>query len=243
MLAVASFAGAVMMLVRSADIWLKPAMYPNVFAANNLQGAAFVVLFATTIVIPVTFLLMHRERVAGELYQLATFDALTGLFNRRMFRNLAERELARARRTGSPYAVLMMDLDLFKRVNDEFGHQAGDRVLAEFSAIAKRSLRTEDLIGRYGGEEFCAILPGTNMQNAIAIAERLRRTVSQRPLGDLPRPITISIGVAASSGTAGELLDGAIGRADKALYRAKHDGRDRVVGLDLGPEAAAAAAP
>jgi len=236
MLAVASAAGAILVLVRAVDIWLKPAMYPNVFASNNLHAVAFVALFAGTIVIPVAFLLMHRERVAAELYRLATFDALTGLFNRRMFLELGERELARARRTGSPYAVLMMDLDLFKRVNDEYGHQAGDRVLADFAAIAKRSVRTEDLVGRYGGEEFCAILPGAVMQNAIAIAERARGAVSQRPLGDLPRAITISIGVAACSGKAGELLDAAIGRADEALYRAKHDGRDRVVGLDFAPE-------
>lgn len=86
-------------------------------------------------------------------------------------------------------------------------------------------------MGRYGGEEFCAMLPGTDMQNAIAIAERLRGKVSQRPLGDLARAITVSIGVAACSGKAGVLLDAVIGRADEALYRAKHDGRDRVVGL------------
>jgi diguanylate cyclase (GGDEF)-like protein len=243
MLAVANFAGAIMILARSVDIWLKPAMYPNVFAANNLHAAAFVVLFANTIVIPVAYLLMHRERAAGELYRLATFDALTGLFNRRMFLILAERELARARRTGSPYAVLMMDLDLCKRVNDEYGHKAGDRVLAEFAAIAKRSVRTEDLLGRYGGEEFCAVLPGITMPKATAIAERIRGAVSQRPLGDLPRAITISIGVVACSGKAGVLLDTAIGRADAALYRAKHDGRDRVVGLDLAPEDAATAVP
>ena len=239
MLAFACSASAIMVLGRSVDVWLKPDLYPDVFTGNNLHAAAFIALFASTIVIPVAFLLMHRERAAAELYRLATIDALTGLFNRRMFHNLAEREIARARRTGSPYAVLMMDLDLFKRVNDEYGHQAGDRVLADFAAIAKRSFRTEDLVGRYGGEEFCAFLPGTIMPNAIAIAERLRGTLSQRPLGDLPRAITISIGVAACSGKAEVLLDAAIGRADEALYRAKHDGRDRVVGLDFAAEATA----
>ena len=243
MLALASLAGAIMVLVRALNIWLNPALYSDVFVTSNLHAATFIVIFAGTIVIPVAFLLMHRERAAAELYQLATIDALTGLFNRRMFLNLAERELARARRTRSPYAVLMMDLDLFKRVNDEYGHQAGDRVLADFAAIAKRSLRIEDLIGRYGGEEFCAVLPGTTMQNAIAIAERLRGMVSQRPLGKLPLAITISIGVAASSGKAGVLLDAAIGRADEALYRAKHDGRDRVVGLDLASEEGSIGAP
>jgi diguanylate cyclase (GGDEF)-like protein len=243
MLAAASSAAAIMVLVRSVDIWLKPALYPNVFTTNNLHAAAFVLLFASTIVIPVAFLLMHRERAAAELYRLATVDPLTGLFNRRAFVDLAERELARARRLESPYAVLMMDLDLFKRVNDEYGHQAGDRVLADFAAAAKRSVRTEDLIGRYGGEEFCAILPGISMQKAIAIAERLRRAVSQRPLGDLPRAITISIGVAACAAKAGVSLDAAIGRADEALYHAKQGGRDRVVGLEFAASVGPITAP
>ena len=243
MLALACCASAVMLMMRAVDIWLRPDLYPHVFAINNMHAAAFVGLFASTIVIPLAFLLMHRERAAAELYQLATTDPLTGLFNRRAFCELAEREFARARRLQSPHAVLMMDLDLFKRVNDEYGHQAGDRVLVGFAAVVKRCFRVEDLAGRYGGEEFCVVLPGVTMEKAIVIAERLRGAVSQRPLGDLPRAITISIGIAACSGTAEASVDAAIGLADEALYRAKQEGRDRVVGMEFAPEDGSTATP
>jgi len=232
MMAAVYGAAAVMTPLRAIDIWLNHAAHPDIFSANSLHTASFVFLFAATVVGSVAFLLMHRERAEAELYKLATFDALTGLFNRRAFFDIAERELARARRMGSIYAVLMMDLDHFKRVNDEYGHQAGDRVLADFAAVAKRSVRAEDLVGRYGGEEFCALLPGAGMQTAIAIAERLRDSVARHPLGDLPRAITVSVGVTVSAADAGGTLDTAIARADEALYRAKHEGRDRVVGLD-----------
>jgi diguanylate cyclase (GGDEF)-like protein len=129
-----------------------------------------------------------------------------------------------------------MDLDLFKRVNDEYGHQAGDRVLVGFAAVVKRCFRIEDLAGRYGGEEFCAVLPGVTLEQAIVISERLRAAVAQCTLGDLPRTTTISIGIAACNGKARVSLDATIGRADEALYRAKHEGRNRVAALDCPAE-------
>ncbi|MBK7471476.1 MAG: GGDEF domain-containing protein [Betaproteobacteria bacterium] len=138
MLVVACFTGAIAILLRAVVIWLNPATYTDVFAGSNQHASVFVVLFACTIVIPVAFLLMQRERAAVELYRLATIDPLTGLFNRRAFLDLAARELARARRLKSWYAVLMLDLDFFKRVNDDYGHQAGDRVLAAFGALGSR---------------------------------------------------------------------------------------------------------
>lgn len=242
MIAVACSVCAIMLPLRALDIWRNPEKYPNVFAINNMHAATFFVLFASTIVISMAFLLMHRERAAAELYRLATIDPLTGLFNRRAFLDLAERELARARRSGLPYAMLMVDLDLFKGVNDEYGHQAGDLVLAGFAAIAKRCVRTEDLLGRYGGEEFCAVLTGITLEKALEIAERLRGAVCARPLADLPRTVTISIGVAYCAATAAASLHAAIGRADEALYRAKRGGRDRVVGIDFTAEDTAAAA-
>lgn len=234
-LAVASFVSITMLIVRAAEIWLNPDIYTSVYVSSHIQGATFIALYASTIVVPVGFLLMHRERDEVELHKLATIDVLTGLFNRRAFIDLAGREIARARRLKLPYAVLMLDLDFFKRVNDDYGHQAGDQVLADFAAVAMHSVRTEDLVGRYGGEEFCILLPGATIQPAITIAERLRSEVSLRPLGNLPRVTTVSIGVAVCCGADAVSLDAAIARADEALYRAKHDGRDRVVGLDVAP--------
>jgi diguanylate cyclase (GGDEF)-like protein len=230
---------AVMVTVRAAEIALTPERYPDVYAGSFIQELTFFAMLASTIVVPVGFLLLHHERDESELQRLATVDALTGLFNRRAFVDMAVREIARAQRQKSPFAVLMIDLDLFKLVNDDFGHQAGDRVLAGFAAMALNSVRTEDLVGRYGGEEFCILLPGATMQTATAIAERLRSAVSQCPLGDLPRVTTVSIGVAACNGGTTASLDSAIRHADDALYRAKNSGRNRVVGVD---DAAAAQA-
>jgi diguanylate cyclase (GGDEF)-like protein len=178
---------------------------------------------------------MLRERAEAEIRRLAMFDPLTSLYNRRAFMDLAEREMARARRNLAPLAVLMLDLDNFKRVNDDFGHQAGDRVLREFAAAASRCLRAEDVFGRYGGEEFCAVLPGAAPGQAIAVAERIRLAAAEQPLGGLPRPTTISIGVAYCEPGKSFALDSAISRADEALYQAKKFGRNRVLMLPLSP--------
>jgi diguanylate cyclase (GGDEF)-like protein len=234
-IAVVCFFSMIMVSLRALVIWLNPEIYSSVFVSSRIQELTFIALTASTIVVPLGFLLMNRERDEAELHKLATVDSLTGLFNRRAFIDLAGREIARVRRLKSPYAVLMIDLDLFKHVNDDFGHQAGDRVLADFARATMHSVRTEDLVGRYGGEEFCVLLPGATMQPAIVIAERLRSAVSQRPLGHLPRVTTVSIGVAACGAASGVSLDAAIHHADEALYRAKREGRDRVVGVEVEP--------
>jgi diguanylate cyclase (GGDEF)-like protein len=230
MLAAAYFAGALMLPVRAIDIWLKPQAHPDMFAASPLHTATFIALFAMTVVASIAFLLMHRERAEAELRHLAAFDALTEVFNRRAFFEIAERELARARRARLDCAVLMLDLDHFKRVNDAFGHAAGDRVLREFAAAVKAAVRAEDLVGRYGGEEFCVLLPGAAIDTALRTAERIRAAVERRPLGGLPRATTVSIGVAACEPLAPEALDACLARADDALYRAKAAGRNRVAG-------------
>jgi diguanylate cyclase (GGDEF)-like protein len=233
MLAVTYAACGIGLAAPAGAMLVDPAAYPGLFVESTMHSLAFLSLFATTTAGSVAFLLMLRERAEAEIRHLAMFDPMTEVFNRRAFMELAERELARARRTGAPFAVLMMDLDLFKRVNDQFGHQAGDRVLVEFAAALKRNVRTADLVGRYGGEEFCAILPGASMPKALEVANRIRSTVAARPLAALPRATTVSIGAAVCSKDARCTLDAAIARADEALYRAKREGRDRVVGLDI----------
>ena len=234
-LAGAYLAAATAIGVRAAVILADPKAYPGLYSGSPLHAAAFVMLFVATAMGSIAFLLMLRERAEAEIRRLAMFDTLTGIYNRGAFMELAERELARARRAGTPFAVLMLDLDHFKGVNDQFGHQAGDRVLAEFAAVAGRCLRTEDLVGRYGGEEFCAVLPGAVEGQAIAIAERIRLSVAERALGGLPRPTTISIGIAVCGPGAPFVLDSAIARADEALYEAKNSGRNRVAALRLTP--------
>jgi len=158
-------------------------------------------------------------------------DPLTGLYNRRFFNDALRRELQRSARRDTSMALLMIDLDHFKRVNDARGHEAGDRLLREVAAMLRRGVRAEDVIARYGGEEFMVLLPETGLSEGVVLAERLRMAFKElevhhggEPLG----PLTLSVGVAArpESGTEVEEL---VQAADAALYRAKREGRDRVI--------------
>ncbi|HYD31012.1 MAG TPA: GGDEF domain-containing protein [Azospirillaceae bacterium] len=168
----------------------------------------------------------HRER---ELEQLATVDPLTGTTNRREFLRLAEAEVQRASRTGRPLALLMLDIDHFKQINDRFGHPAGDEALRRFADTCRGTLRSADVFGRCGGEEFAIITPDTDAAGAAVLAERLRRHVAASTI-DLPGGplrMTVSTGIAGLSGH--DTLDTLTHRADRALYRAKHAGRNRVI--------------
>lgn len=173
----------------------------------------------------------ERERLASELERLATTDELTGLYGRRHFMSLAERELARLRRTGAPLVVLMLDLDRFKRVNDTHGHAVGDLVLRELGAVLRDALRELDIAGRLGGEEFAVLLPDTTIDQGLEVAERLRAAMAQRRVAVSETAVeiacTVSIGVA--SNRPNEPLDALLNRADQAMYAAKRAGRDRVV--------------
>jgi diguanylate cyclase (GGDEF)-like protein len=233
MLAAPYAAGGAVLLVRAGVMLVEPSAGTGLFAGNAVHVIAFLALFAMTCAGSLAYLLMLRERAEAEIRRLAMFDPLTALLNRRAFIELGEREIARASRLRIPYTVLMMDLDHFKRVNDRHGHQTGDRVLAAFAALAQRSVRAGDLVGRYGGEEFCAILPGAGKEVALAVAERLRAWAAETKLDGLDYPITVSIGAAtARPGDAPCSLDQALARADAALYRAKNEGRNRVVSAD-----------
>ncbi len=155
-------------------------------------------------------------------------DGLTQLYNRRAFVDIADRELARAGRARSRLALLMLDIDHFKRVNDEFGHPAGDRVLAAFAGVMRQCVRRGDSVGRYGGEEFCILLPDSDLAHALEVGERIRTVTAGEPLADLPEAVTVSVG--AAEWTAGETLAQVMARADRALYAAKQGGRNRVEG-------------
>jgi diguanylate cyclase (GGDEF)-like protein len=174
-------------------------------------------------------LLMTIERLQEELVRRAVTDPLTGVGNRRFFMEQAERELARALRSARPFALLMMDLDHFKLINDAHGHDAGDAALQSFVACVLESLRPGDVLARYGGEEFCALLPETDAAAAASAAERIRAAIGEAGYtwGETRRDLTVSIGVAQwqPSRTLGEVIS----RADRALYEAKAEGRDRVV--------------
>jgi diguanylate cyclase (GGDEF)-like protein/PAS domain S-box-containing protein len=162
------------------------------------------------------------------LLEQATHDPLTGLFNRRHVEAVLRQELDRARRHARPLAVAMIDADHFKAINDTYGHSIGDEVLRAISDRCRRTLRSNDVLGRYGGEEFIIVFPETNLEEASAVAERLRVAVADAPIrvGDNALMVTVSIGLA--SFALGQDLEKLFQRADSALYAAKQDGRNLV---------------
>lgn len=171
-----------------------------------------------------------------ELKKTATTDSLTGIYNRRYLFQFAQAELERARRYQRPLSVLLLDIDRFKDINDTYGHGVGDRALQVLANTISRLLRHEACFGRYGGEEFIVILPESDVQAAVAIAERFRKAVAQVSIPSDEQSVkdssdfvkmTVSIGVATYQEE--ETLDHLFKRADRALYRAKNQGRDRVV--------------
>jgi diguanylate cyclase (GGDEF)-like protein len=174
---------------------------------------------------------VQNARLYAEVRRMAITDGLTDLCNRQHFFVLAERELQRSRRYGHRFALLMQDIDHFKKFNDAFGHVLGDRVLRLVADICRRSLRSTDVVARYGGEEFAILLPETDLQTAEKLAERLRRTIAEEPLSTEeygPLSISVSVGVAALGDETHDVTS-IIEKADAALYQAKREGRDRVV--------------
>jgi diguanylate cyclase (GGDEF)-like protein len=159
--------------------------------------------------------------------QLAYIDGLTGIFNRRFFEMRIAEEIERARRFGTGMAVIMVDIDQFKRLNDEFGHLLGDEVLRQVSSLFHQQLRKFDVVCRYGGEEFAILLSQTNPEHALAVAEKLRRMVESWQFPGVPRPVTISAG-AATYPEHGTSRDELVKASDAGLYAAKQAGRNRV---------------
>ncbi len=162
-----------------------------------------------------------------ELEKLASLDGLTGVYNRRTFMEKATVEVVRASRLRKPLSILLMDIDHFKDVNDNYGHSAGDQVLMNFAKVCIEGIRGYDIFARMGGEEFALLIPDTDAQEALWVAERLRNSVATQSamVGGRPVFITISIGIAELMSD-DEGVDGIINRADKALYSSKNSGRN-----------------
>jgi two-component system, cell cycle response regulator len=175
---------------------------------------------------------LQRQLVAAReaLREQAMHDGLTGLLNHSAILATLHAELSRAAREEQPLAVLLLDLDHFKRVNDTHGHQAGDAVLRETARRMKGAVRRYDAVGRYGGEEFVIVLPGCDGAGAVAHAERIRETIAAEPYsaGEQSLQLTCSIGVASASRPGSDAVETLVREADEALYRAKGDGRNRV---------------
>ncbi len=189
--------------------------------ANPIPGGGVITLYTD---------ITERKAFERRLIEMATRDELTGLINRREFFTLGEHEEQRAKREGHVVSVMMVDADYFKKINDTYGHGTGDDVLRDLADNCRQIFRKTDIVGRYGGEEFSVILPGAKPDMAMVIAERLRVAIenSKVPSDDGDVAYTVSIGIASAIGqdvVIAELLD----RADRALYTAKAQGRNRAV--------------
>ncbi len=171
-----------------------------------------------------------RKAMEESLLQLATSDPLTGLWNRRHFSEMVRGELGRVRRGQSCAALLLLDLDFFKRINDSHGHAAGDEVLRHFTATVSTQLREADVFARLGGEEFAILLPCIDSLGAVRVADRLRRMVAERPAQVESGPLHFSVSIGATMlDVADEGYEAGYARADEALYEAKRSGRNRVL--------------
>jgi diguanylate cyclase (GGDEF)-like protein len=208
----------------------------GVLSLNSTQPGAFVrsdlrllISFATTATTAI-----KNARLHAEVQKLAITDTLTGFHNRRGLAQFGQREVDRAQRYSRPLSLIMIDIDHFKQINDEFGHTAGDQVLATIAGRIRNTVRELDILGRYGGDEFVVILPETDLFTASAVAERIRQHLLEPMVLPAIQPtrdsliVTASIGVTRAAADSINLLD-LIDRADQAAYAAKSAGRDRVV--------------
>jgi diguanylate cyclase (GGDEF)-like protein len=196
-----------------------------------IHDLAYFASYLLMIVNGVGFLLMCKQKVDGQMRRLATVDALTDTLNRRAFFERAEATRQLALRLRKPIALLMLDLDHFKQLNDNHGHACGDQALRLFAETARGVLRDQDLMGRLGGEEFALALPGTTLEGACQAAERLRVAVTELVL-DCARGYRMSVSIGVVMIDPNEELTAALARADHVLYAAKTSGRNRV---EIGP--------
>lgn len=172
---------------------------------------------------------LQERNTRKELEKVAYIDHLTGALNRRKFFQLASLEFNKCKIYETPFSIIMLDLDFFKSLNDEFGHAAGDKYLMEFTEVIAQNKRSGDIFGRLGGEEFALVLPGTNLQSALEMAERLRRLCEEREIlfNDQLLRTTVSLGVSRALKKDDNFPD-VLKRADEALYQAKRNGRNRI---------------
>jgi diguanylate cyclase (GGDEF)-like protein len=211
-------------ILRFVTAW----MYPlgTGILDNTPQNLIYVIAHPfIMLLVAISLILLATDRVRAEFAHMASHDSLTNALTRRQLTEVCQQELERCQRHGRVMSLLLIDLDHFKRVNDSAGHQAGDRVLVQFVETVNTLLRSADVIGRLGGEEFVVLLPETSVEVAHVVAERIRAKAGELPG---PLPITVSIGVTTNL-PIGDSVDAMMARADAAMYSAKDKGRDQVV--------------
>ncbi|MBK5921299.1 hypothetical protein CCR80_09685 [Rhodothalassium salexigens] len=209
-------------------LWWRRDLPPTTDYTQAASPTFYVGLLFVVVLTAYAVIIMTSERLLAELKRLAWLDMLTGVLNRRAFNQNAEAVLGHARRSGEWVSLLLMDIDLFKRINDTLGHAAGDRALEVFAQVAPAGRRAQDIFARIGGEEFVLMLPDTDQAGARVVAEDIRQRVADTVVrrGDRAVRMTVSIGLVARAG-GGLDLDDMLSAADRALYTAKACGRNR----------------
>jgi diguanylate cyclase len=202
--------------------------YPHFLAPHPVNYASAIVVNATSVLSVVGILLAHRDEAARRLERFATLDGLTGVCNRRAWLARAGEALAASARHDQPLAVLMIDLDHFKSINDSHGHEAGDRALCLAARELQAAARAGDVVGRYGGEEFCVLMGHADAAAARAFDQRVRERLAASAPGELGFALGYSAGIALRRGPA-DTLEAMLRRADATLYRAKGEGRERTL--------------
>ena len=194
------------------------------------------ITLGSTTILKFTYHDQLDESFQRSMFEAALRDSLTGAFNKKYFSDQLLKEFSYAKRHHTPLGLILFDVDHFKRVNDTYGHLAGDHVLVELSRLTQASVRSEDIFARYGGEEFAVICRGESMQSAASLGDRIRRRVEQTSFvyQGVQMPITISVGVSGLPEIPVNLTEELIGAADTALYSAKHHGRNRVMMATFG---------
>ncbi|HRD96401.1 MAG TPA: GGDEF domain-containing protein [Rubrivivax sp.] len=221
-----------LLALRAFAAWQQPEAVADVNGASVMMGMTFTIVLSGALLGTLGFVLMTKERADRHSRQMAMFDELTGLASRRSVLEALAQQAALARRSGQALTVLMLDIDHFKQVNDQYGHLAGDLALRHVAAILRARFRRQDLLGRFGGEEFLAILPATAAaEGGMVLAETVRAALAAAPaagIGGSGLSLTVSIGVAELARHAAADTEAVVRAADLAMYRAKVGGRNRV---------------
>jgi len=205
--------------------------YLSILAYQGAQAHYLTVNLLATVFIAFGLIVITQDNLRRDLERLASYDALTGVLTRRVILSLLDKSIAKVSRNGQPLALMMIDLDHFKRINDTYGHRVGDQVLTEIMASIEGALRKDTYIGRYGGEEFLVVMADTNIEQLVEVSERIRRVAAETVIASQQQTIqcTISIGAMIIDATNADSLPDPVTRVDKALYQAKVQGRNQVV--------------
>lgn len=224
--AIPFIAYGLMLAIRSVATIFSPPQ--TIFANTTVESASYLLLFVISFFWTIGFILMVSQRLQIDLTELATIDSLTQISNRHATQIFLDKEVSRAQRNKGKFSILLIDLDNFKLINDKYGHAIGDFVLIKTAQILLSTIRKQDIVGRWGGDEFLIILPDTTIENTVILAERLRSEILATEFKDSNVSVktTFSIGIASSNPS--ESMDVIFKRADDALYVAK-TAKDKII--------------